>query len=271
MKPYIYKIFDLKKNRVCYVGKHNGSIKNYITSSTILLRYIKLFGLNTFMSRFKRDIIEFCTLEDYNEREEYWICYYNTCKFFNKQGLNRTRGGRLDIQVRMSKKVPVLQYTLQGIFIQEYESGAEAARVNSLALCTVNDTCRGRQKTGGGFIWQYKLDRYPLQVDLPSRKNYKQDRKVGRAFIVSIDEVFYDSIKKASEGSGIPYYKVVKLIKSKKIGCFSKKIINTNTKEVFNTIEEASKYYKYPRSTIQKWLLEDFNILNLKWFYESKS
>ncbi len=50
---------------------------------------------------------------------------------------------------------PVIQMTLEGKVIREWESIAEADR--SLGLCSGNITkcCKGRYKTSGGFKWKY--------------------------------------------------------------------------------------------------------------------
>jgi len=52
------------------------------------------------------------------------------------------------------KRKSVLQFDLDGYFIKEWESQAEAnrqTRVNNITYC-----CRGKHKTAGGFIWKYK-------------------------------------------------------------------------------------------------------------------
>ena len=52
------------------------------------------------------------------------------------------------------KRKPVIQYDLDGKFIKEWESQAEAnyqTRINNITCC-----CKGKNKTAGGFIWKYK-------------------------------------------------------------------------------------------------------------------
>lgn len=57
---------------------------------------------------------------------------------------------------------PVLQYDLQGNFIQEYPSYREAVRQTGIKAIDV--VCRGerqkgrKQKTAGGYLWRYKED-----------------------------------------------------------------------------------------------------------------
>jgi group I intron endonuclease len=82
---FIYKI-NLRKNNICYIGKTNRNINE---------RYIEhIYDVNGYNNRklykelsehnkkdFKIEIIEIINNEDsLNEREQYWINYYNTFK-----------------------------------------------------------------------------------------------------------------------------------------------------------------------------------------------
>ena len=49
----------------------------------------------------------------------------------------------------------VAQYTLNGEFLREYPSAAEAARCLNLDSSTISKVCRGKNKTHGGFIFKY--------------------------------------------------------------------------------------------------------------------
>lgn len=48
----------------------------------------------------------------------------------------------------------VFQYDLDGNFIAEYESSMQAAELLGLHYRSINNTCRGIQKTCGGYIWK---------------------------------------------------------------------------------------------------------------------
>lgn len=54
------------------------------------------------------------------------------------------------------KKIPVSQYTIEGVFITSYESIHEAQRLTNIDKTTISRCCRGIQKTAGGFKWTYK-------------------------------------------------------------------------------------------------------------------
>lgn len=53
-----------------------------------------------------------------------------------------------------SKYKPILQYTLEGEFVREWECIKHAK--NTLHIFHISEVCNGKQKTAGGFIWRYK-------------------------------------------------------------------------------------------------------------------
>ena len=50
----------------------------------------------------------------------------------------------------------ILQYDLNNNFIKEYESACSASRETNICRSAINDCCRGRCKTAGGYIWKFK-------------------------------------------------------------------------------------------------------------------
>lgn len=56
-----------------------------------------------------------------------------------------------------SQNKKVRQLTLDGAFVAEYGSIANAARTTGITRININDVCRGKPhcKTAGGFIWEY--------------------------------------------------------------------------------------------------------------------
>lgn len=61
---------------------------------------------------------------------------------------NRRTGDKLSI--------PVIQYTKEGVYVNEYKSAHEADRQTGISYRTINRCCLGKQKTAGGFRWEYK-------------------------------------------------------------------------------------------------------------------
>jgi len=87
---FIYKTTNLINGKI-YIGEHNGKYTNYLGSGKILKLAIKKYG----KENFKREIIEECeTLEELDEREIYWIEFYNSRD--KKVGYNIREGGGLN-------------------------------------------------------------------------------------------------------------------------------------------------------------------------------
>ena len=57
---------------------------------------------------------------------------------------------------RKSKRIE--QYSLDGEYIQTFESAAEAARYFNCHVSSILGAANGRQKTSCDFIWKYKQD-----------------------------------------------------------------------------------------------------------------
>ncbi len=51
---------------------------------------------------------------------------------------------------------PVLQYSKDGVFINEFISGQHASNYTGITQSNVSRCCSGYRKTAGGFIWKYK-------------------------------------------------------------------------------------------------------------------
>lgn len=54
-------------------------------------------------------------------------------------------------------KKPILQYTKDGLFLQEFESIMEAERQTGIAQQNISACCNGNRKSAGGFIWRFKI------------------------------------------------------------------------------------------------------------------
>lgn len=66
---------------------------------------------------------------------------------------------------------PVAQYTMEGIFVKEYISIAEAGRVSGVTKSNINQSLKYPKRSAGGYKWRYLPkdmnidDSKPLQVD----------------------------------------------------------------------------------------------------------
>ena len=184
----IYKI-PSPSNRV-YIGqsinlerrfKHYKNLKE-IKGQKKVYHSIKKYGYinHTF------EVLEECSENELNEREVYWINFYNCVE----EGLNISGGGgsfgklnkgkkrSLQTKTKISRtkqdnprdtteemtqmyrdtstsKKQIFQYDLDGNFISEYESINEAARQLGIRNDGISDCLREKQKTAYNFRWFY--------------------------------------------------------------------------------------------------------------------
>ncbi|MBQ2175275.1 MAG: HNH endonuclease [Alphaproteobacteria bacterium] len=67
-----------------------------------------------------------------------------------KNRINRDQFNRKD------ESKPILQYTLDMVFVKEYPSAREVERQTGINHCCIIRCCKGKYKTAGGYIWVYK-------------------------------------------------------------------------------------------------------------------
>jgi hypothetical protein len=60
-------------------------------------------------------------------------------------------------KISQKNSVPIIQLDKMGNFIKEWNSMVEAGRQLGLNRCDISNACNQRQKTAGGFIWEYKI------------------------------------------------------------------------------------------------------------------
>lgn len=157
-------------------NKDNGKI--YIGQSTNLYNRIRAhkkgeFNGNSKMKEdegdFEIDIVEKCSIEKLDEREIYWINYYNSIE----KGYNIYKGGKGGYTIRQQNKIPknfnkfsnnieelvnVTKLSLEYDFIQDYPSVQECARQNNIEATNVSKCIYGKFKTVEGFIYVNSKD-----------------------------------------------------------------------------------------------------------------
>lgn len=110
------------------------------------------------------------------------------------------KGPRPDLKGNGAK--PICQYNREGIFIQEFNSAAEAAELlgNKSCASDITNCCKGNLKTAKGYIWTYKGDKQPKPFKNNSIREIEQ---------LSLDGDYiqtFNSIKEAAVvvGNGNP-------------------------------------------------------------------
>ena len=61
------------------------------------------------------------------------------------------------------KSKPILQYTLDGQFVAEYESAFDASRQTGFNRASINKCCLGKQKTCANHLWCFKGKEYEIE------------------------------------------------------------------------------------------------------------
>lgn len=172
----IYKITNLKNNLV-YIGQTvNFGIRrrDHWSDKTNddLHNDIQKLG----REYFKFEIIEKCDVDQLDEREKYWIEYYDSYNM----GYNNTEGGSGNkLNAKNSQCMPVYAYNLDGTFAAEYYSIASAMRKlnmksNNITRCIIHND---NHHHSGGFMWRtYKTDQIPaFEKNLDGKSIYCYD------------------------------------------------------------------------------------------------
>lgn len=172
----IYKITNLKNNLV-YIGQTvNFGIRrrDHWSDKTNddLHNDIQKLG----REYFKFEIIEKCDVDQLDEREKYWIEYYDSYNM----GYNNTEGGSGNkLNAKNNQCIPVYAYNLDGTFAAEYYSIASAMRElnmksNNITRCIIHND---NHHHSGGFMWRtYKTDQIPaFEKNLGGKSIYCYD------------------------------------------------------------------------------------------------
>lgn len=198
----IYKI-ENNINHMVYIGQsinienrftqHKNNKNNYDIHVAL-----QEFGVNNFSF----DVVELCEKEQLNEREKYWISYYN-CQYPN--GYNKTPGGTGWSPAVEASKIKVAQYDLQGNFIKEFESISEAER--NTAAGHISDVLDKENSKSGESLWLSlrNRDSFPPKInpwinqcgEKRKRPIYQLDKDTGEIIAE------FDSAKDAAEALGL--------------------------------------------------------------------
>ena len=153
-KYYIYKATN-RINGMSYIGQsmqpeeriyqHHTDRRN---KNSIFHRAIDKYGADAFTWTV---LVKVDGKENANKAEKYLIKRENTLK---PNGYNMTKGGDGG---SMWNVKPVVQLTLNGEFVNRYESSADAGR-NGYEQSDVNACCRGAIQTCKGYIFMFESD-----------------------------------------------------------------------------------------------------------------
>lgn len=167
MKKYIYKITNLINNKK-YIGQTNDPKRRWqehrnlgygTEKAKLLYQAIKKYGIDNFIF----ELIE-GPIDNYNEREIYWISYYNTyVANENSWGYNLTSGGEEPPifygetnfnSTHTLKEIEQIKYLLKNTKL----SNLEIAR-------TFNYSRSAIDRINRGIIWNDDNSEYPIRSE----------------------------------------------------------------------------------------------------------
>lgn len=113
-----------------------------------------------------------------NQKEIEYILLYDS---YNN-GYNSSTGGDYFEQSRESvekaaesRKLPILQYDLEGRFVQEWKSAKDAEFYTGIKACNIALVLKEKRYQTGGYIFKYKIDaEVPTTIAVNPRKAQKQ-------------------------------------------------------------------------------------------------
>ncbi len=236
----IYKITN-KINGKVYIGQSlciENRIKehirniNYPDRKNAIYSAFRKYGIENFSF----DVIEECKEEDLDNREKYWIKYYDS---YNN-GYNLTLGGEngrkydYDYIVEQYKIYKTTEKTAEAIgchyhtvsnalkaqnitpyakssglprkikqidpvtlkVVAEYEKIKDGAEAVGVSDCAISNVLRGLKKAAGGYIWKYSEDKTELKS--VEIKNMHRNQKL-QQLDKNTEEVImeYNSVKEA--------------------------------------------------------------------------
>lgn len=160
-------------------------------------------------NEFNFEIIEECPKELLNEREKYWIQYYDS--YHN--GYNASPGG--DNCGERSDGRALLLYDLEGNFVKETHNIASTARELGVGYQTVYQLLQGTRKSTKGFQIKYKESE-----DFPKTIEPYNSRQGGSFVVLQLDKNDnilneYKSVNEAARQTGCDCSTISKVCRGK--------------------------------------------------------
>lgn len=202
-KIYIGKTYDFEKRKREHILDKNCDIPFH--------RALKKYGLENF----EWEIIDSANSnEEIIRKEIYWIKALNTCvNFKDSNGYNITLGGEGGTSWNSRA---VVQFNLDGSYVNEYVSCAHASIETGVARHGINDAANGKAQFAGKYLWKYKDEWNGNNIEPYVKK--ASVRKVSimqidlNGFVVNI----FDSVTQASKFTGISRTNISSCLNSSK-------------------------------------------------------
>ena len=179
----LYYIGQTKNLRIRHLNHRHDSLRNRQFINSILIKHPEILPETIWMG----------LSEDTDDAERHYIREYDS---LYPNGYNFESGGcrykelSEDVRERISQSVrrkfksepnvrekqrssmmtyakPILQYTMDGEFVREFDSMEEARiAVNLKSGAGISQVCNGKGKNvAGGYQWRFKTEDYPLRIE----------------------------------------------------------------------------------------------------------
>ena len=97
------------------------------------------------------------TEEEMNEMKERWKNNENR-KYWKGKNIPTEIKNKMSESNKKIRGKKILQYTLDMVFIKEWDCIRDIERELKIANQNISKCCKGKRKTAGGFIWRYKKE-----------------------------------------------------------------------------------------------------------------
>lgn len=107
---------------------------------------------------------------------------------------------KIDVSDLNFAKKSVYQYSLDGVFIKEWDSCLKAEKTIGISSGNISSACCGKLKTAGGFQWRYKVD---MKDTSPISKHNPRIKKVSQYTLEGEFVKTWDNSRKAAISLGL--------------------------------------------------------------------
>ena len=152
-------LFNWQHHLVSNMGRVKQKIGKVLNETTMPSGYIKIsiFINNKIISELAHRLVAYSFL-GYNGNGNLVINHKNSTKYDNhleNLEIVTHRENIIHAVSNGSHTIKVTQMDLNNNEIYTYNSIKEASARNSISASSITQTCRGKQKTGGGYKWKY--------------------------------------------------------------------------------------------------------------------
>lgn len=273
----IYKLIDPITNDVRYIGVTTNSLKNRLYQHKYNSKKLKTHSAKWINSLLKKDfspiieLIEICDENNWEEKEKYWISYYDNLTNHHIGGkgviLNRTKESINSTS--NSKKISLIQINKQGEFIKEWDSIKEASDFLGKSPNAITMSIKNNNYCGG-FKWVKKCNYNKKNNYINNKKHYRL-KKVYVYNMYGIFEKEFNSLKET-----VLFFETTKENIMSCIKNFSRYKNYFFSYTYYDIYENKKKYNIIQQYSLDNILIKEFNsfkevdsFFNLKGFFSS--